>query len=200
MWDWDKKQFRLRSLDEEPELAAFALRLVAAAPGAIDVNRSILSHYRMRALPLIEWDLSPDVPLLFGLLSAAGATRGFFIDYPGAGAVTASFRECDLTSVAADAILEEDLFGSATIFVDDLFLVAVAAWFTDLTYLCMSPAMFDQYLAAKPLFLDLDGDCAEVAADRFQAALRGAFRRLDDWSPTTSPVRAALDWQLIRTA
>jgi hypothetical protein len=200
MWEWNSKQFRTRRLDEEPALAAFASGLIVEWPGGIDVNRSILSRYRLRALPLVEWDLSPDAPSLFDALNRAGATKGFFIDYPDQEEIGPEFRECDLTSAAAAVVRDEDLFGSATIFVDDLFFSVIAAWFTDFTYLCMAPALFDQYLTANPLFLDIEGNEAELPADRFQLALRGAFKRLDDWSPLTLPVRAALDWQLVRTA
>jgi len=154
----------------------------------------------MRALPLVEWDISPDAPLLFDALRRAGATKGFFIDYPGEHERHPDFRECDLTPAAAAVISTEDLFGWSTIFVDDSFLAVIAAWFSDLTYLCMSPALFDQYLADNPLNLDIKGDEVEPASDNFQAALKGAFKRLDDWSPRTAPIRAALEWQLVRAA
>lgn len=200
MWEWNSEQFRTRSLDEVPALAAFASGLVVEGPGVIDINRSILSRYRMRALPLVEWDVSPDAPSLFEALSRAGATKGYFVDYPGEEELSTAFRECNLTPAAAAVVRDEDLFGWSTIFVDDAFLAVVAAWFTDLTYLCMSPALFDQYLAANPLLLDIKGNETEPAADGFQAALKGAFKRLEDWSPMTAPVRAALDWQLVRAA
>ncbi len=151
-------------------------------------------------MPLVEWDLSEDAPLLFEALRKAGATKGFFIEYPGQEELGPAFRECDLTPAAAAVVSAEDLFGWSTIFVDDTFLSVIAAWFSDFTYLCMSPALFDEYLAANPLFLDIKGDAREPTADRFQAALKGAFKRLEDWSPTTSAVRAALDWQLVRSA
>ena len=199
MWEWSSKHFRTRRLDEEPAVAAFASGLVVDGPGGLDVNRSILSRYRMRALPLVEWDLSPDAPSLFETLRKVGARKGFFIDYADSQASGPAFRECDLTSASAEVVRDEGLLGWSTIFVDDKFASVVAAWFTDLTYLCMSPALFDKYLTTNPLFLDTEGN-EEIAADRFQAALRGAFKRLEAWSPMTLPVRASLDWQLIRQA
>ena len=200
MWDWSSEHFRTRRIEEEPALAAFASALVVEGPGGLEVNRSVLSRYQMRALPLVEWDLSPQAPFLFETLRGAGATKGFFIDYPGQEELGDRFRECELTPAAAALIREEDLFGWAAIFVDDRFLSTIAAWFTDFTYLCMSPGLFDQYLTGSPLFLDLNGDDAEAPAKNFQAALRGAFKRMDDWSPATSPVRAALAWQLVGPA
>ena len=153
MWEWNSNQFRTRSVDEEPVLAAFASGLVVERPGSvdIDVNRSILSRYRLRALPLVEWDMSPDAPLLFEALRTAGAKKGYFLDYPFHAELGHAFRECDLTPAAAAVVRDEHLFGWATVFVDDSFLAVIAAWFSDLTYWCMSPALFDQYLAAKPM-------------------------------------------------
>lgn len=200
MWEWNSAHFRTRGLDEEPALDAFASGLVVDGPGCLDVNRSILSRYRMRALPLVEWDASPDAPLLFEALRRAGATRGYFIDYPGQEELGPAFRECDLTPSAAAVVRDEDLFGWATIFVDDLFLSVVAAWFSDFTYLCMSPGLFDHYLAANPLFLGIKSDQTEPAAEDFQAALKGAFKRLEDWSAGTSAIQTALDWQRVRPA
>ena len=96
---------------------------------------------------------------------------------------------------AAAIVRDEHLFGWATIFVDDSFLCVFAAWFSDFTYWCMTPGLLDQYLAASPLCLDGRSHEA-VAADTFQAALRAAFKQLDEWSPMTLPVRVALEWQL----
>jgi hypothetical protein len=154
----------------------------------------------MRTLPLVEWNLSPDAPSLFDVLRNAGATRGYFIDYPGEEKMLGRFYECDLSPKTAAIVSREDLFGWATIFVDDLFVCAIAAWFTDFTYLCMSPGLFGRYLAANPTFLDLYGSELEVPAERFQAALKGAFARLDQRSPSASALRAELEWQLIRPA
>ena len=127
----------------------------------------------MRALPLVEWDISPDAPLLFEALRTAGATKGFFIDYPGQEELGPAFRECDLTSTAAAVIQDEDLFGWATIFVDDAFLSVVAAWFTDFTYLCMCPALFDQYLTLNPLFADTKADVQPIGRAGVSDVARG---------------------------
>lgn len=199
MWDWSADAFRRGEVAEQPELASFVAGLIWDGPGDLDVNESILSRYRMRALPLVEWNLSPDARSLFEALRGAGGTRGYFIEYPGQKESHGGFHECDLSPNSAAIVASEDLFGSATIFIDDLFSCAIAAWFTDFTYLCMSPALFGTYLAANPILLDLHGSDTEVPADRFQAALRGAFARLDQWSVTASAVRSGLEWQLIRS-
>lgn len=198
MWEWHSSVFRTRQLIEEPSLAAFATGLIATPSGEIDINRSVLSRYRMRALPLVEWDGSPDAPALFETLRGAGVTRGYFIDYPGQVELGSAFRECDLTPATAAVIRDEGLFGWSTVFVDETLSAVVAAWFTDLTYWCMAPALYDEYLTANPMRFAIDGDEAELPADKFQTALKGAFRRLEDWSPSTSYVRDALEWQLIR--
>lgn len=200
MWDWSSDAFQAGQIADQPALASFVSGLVVKGSGGLDVNRSILSRYRMRALPLIEWDLSPDASSLFRVLKQAGAMRGFFIGYPGEGEDDGRFYQCDLSPESAAIVAHEDMFGLATIFVDDLFLSAVAAWFTDFTFLCMSPGLFESYLAASTMFLDLYGGDTELPAETFQAALRGAFTRLDQWSPSASALRSELDWQLIRSA
>ncbi|MBB4099903.1 hypothetical protein [Sphingomonas kyeonggiensis] len=197
MWEWNSEVFRTRRLEDAPAVAAFAAGLVVEGPGGLDVNRSVLSRYGMHALPLIEWDHSHDAPAFFEALRHAGSTRGFFLDYPSDGPADGSFRECNLTPAAAAIIAKECLFGQAMLFVDDQFLAVVAAWNTDFTYLCMAPSLFDRYLSDNPMLLALSGDDHERPADTFRAALLGSFRRLEAWSPRTSPVRAELDWQLV---
>jgi hypothetical protein len=166
----------------------------------LDVNRSVLSRYNLRALLLVEWSLSADAPVFFDCLKEAGATRGYFIDYVDGADDLGQFRECDLSPEAARVIAEEDLLGWSTIFVDDLFLSVIAAWFSDSAHLCMSPEFFDRYLADNPMFLDLHGR-PQPPANTFQIALTDAFARLDQWSPSASAlVRRDLEWQLSRPA
>jgi hypothetical protein len=180
MWEFDERHFRSGDIREEPAIAAFASGLVADGPGRIDVQRSGLARYPLQVLPLIEWDLSEDAPELFRTLRSAGATRGFFLDYPGHG-VTGRFHVCDLTPETATLVSDERLFGSATVFVDDLFLSVIAAWYTDITHLCMRVSLFDAHLAEHPLHLDLLGDPAERPARTFEEALQGATKRMAAW-------------------
>jgi hypothetical protein len=200
MWAWSSKHFPVRDLSEEPALGEFAGGLVVNGAGSLDPNASVLSRYPMRALPLIEWPFSAEVPGIFDTLRGAGARRGFFIDYPADEVLGPRFRECDLSARTADLIVEEDLFGLSTIFVDDLFLSVIATWFSDYTLLCMTPEVFGHYLRKNPLLLDLDGDESEVPADTFETALRGAFKRLDAWSPRTASLKRELEWQLVSGA
>jgi hypothetical protein len=200
MWAWSSKHFRVRDLSEEPALAAFAAGLIVDGPGCLDPNASVLSRYPMRALPLIEWPFSGEVPDIFDTLRSAGARCGFFIDYPPDEVLGPKFRECELTATTADLIVEEDLFGLSTIFVDDMFLSVIATWFSDYTLLCMTPEVFEAFLRKNPLLLDLDGDESEVPADTFEAALRGASKRLETWSPRTAPLKRELEWQLVSSS
>lgn len=196
MWDWDKEMFRVGRIADHSTLASFASGLIVNWPGGLDVNQSVLSRYDMRALPLVEWTLSPDAPALFDALKKAGATYGYFIDYAGGAEKLGQFRECDLSSEAARVIADEDLFGCATIFVDDQLLTVIAAWFSDFTHLCMSADLFDRYLSENPMFLDLHGD-HQPPATTFQIALTDAFARFEQWSPSASEiVRRELGWQL----
>lgn len=181
-------------------MAEFASGLVSEGVGALDVDRSILSRYLMLALPLVEWDFECDYSGLFDTLRQAGATTGFFVDYPGEWPHCEHFWECDLSAETAGVIKRGALFGEALVFVDDRFLSAVAFWYSDFTYFCMSPALFDAHLAAHPIEFELTGDTPPIPAADFQTALKGAFKRMADWSPRTLPVREALEWQLARDA
>lgn len=207
MWEWSSKHFQTRDVVDEPFVGTFVSGLSAGGSGGLDVNASVLSRYRMKALPLVEWDVSPDAPMLFESLRNAGATKGYFVEHPAYENLMHTFRECEITSQVAAAIVDEGLFGWSTMFVDDKLLSVVAPCFTDFTYLCMSPALFDQFLSNHPMALDIHGDLDERPATTFQEALRGALKRLDDWSedfpfsPNMAPqVRAELSWQLVRTA
>ncbi|AQR75189.1 hypothetical protein [Sphingomonas sp. LM7] len=186
MWEYDDRHFRSGDLHEEPAIARFVSGLVSGGPGRIDIHRSVISRYPLEALPLIEWNLSEDVPALFETLKSGGATNGFFLDYPDH-AATGLFHACDLTPEVAALVRDEDLFGSAIVFVDDLILSAVAAWYTDITVLCMRQPLFDAYLTEYPLYLDLEGDPAELPASSFEAALAAATKRLADWSSFMPP-------------
>lgn len=181
MWRWSEQHFRTGELEEEPALATFAAGLVADGPGRIDLDRSLMSRYPLHSLFLIEWDLSEDVPALFEILRAAGATTGFFIDYPGHEDEPGRFRACNLSPAAAELIRGEALFSSATMFVDDRFLSVVAAWYTDNTHLCMRQPLFDTYLSAHPMYLDLEGDPAERPSCCYEAARAAAEKRFDNW-------------------
>lgn len=189
MWEWPEQHFRTRDLSDETALAEFVAGLVACGDGLLDIDRSVVSRYGMKALPLVEWDHSEEALALFEELRRTGSTRGFFIDYPGQEELGHCFGECELSEAAAAAIWEQDLFGWATIFVDDKFQSAIASWFTDFTHLCMSPSLFDAYLAASPMRLDLGGDATETPATTFSVALEGATQRQGAWSRLLKEMR-----------
>lgn len=201
MFDEWPELFRRRRLDEEPAVAAFASGLAHEGVGAIDIDRSILSRYLMLALPLVEWDFAYNFADLFETLRQAGASKGYFVHYPGDWPHDGHFLECDLTSETANVIAGKGaLFGEASVFVDNRFLSAVAFWHSEFTYFCMSAALFDAHLAAHPMELELDWQTSPTQASDFQTALKGAIQRMEDWSTRTLPVREALDWQRARDA
>jgi hypothetical protein len=192
MWDWPDEHFRTRDLADEPALAAFARGLSLSGDGLLDIEQSVAARYRLQCLPLVEWDHSADASQLFEALRRGGSTRGFFIDYPGHEELGQSFRECALTEPAASAIAERDLFGWATIFVDDRIQSVLASWFTDFTHLCMSPPLFSAYCAAYPMLLDISGDPAQPPARDFARALVAAHKRQQDWRLILNEMRQGL--------
>lgn len=205
MWDWSSEHFQTRDVIDYPWLDEFVSGISSGGAGGLDVNASILSRYNMRALPLVEWDLSPDAPVFFETLRSAGATKGYFVENPAYVDPIDTFRECALTSKVAAAIADEGLFCGTAMFLDDKFLSVVAPNFSDFTHLCMSPVVFDRFLSNQPIALNIHGDPDERTATTFQEALRGALKRLDDWSKDfpfspalAAQVRAELSWQLVR--
>lgn len=205
MWDWNSNLFWQCKVDDHPALFELASKVVGEVQGSLGVNRSFLSRYRMRALPVVEWDFSEDAPLIFKTLRQAGAKTGYFIDYSDGENLGQNLFECELSSETALSVRDECLLGFSFIFVDDLFLSAVAPWFSDFTYLCMSPSIFDKFLLADPISFELSESETPKPADNFQAALRATFKRLDDWNSLMKrpnrldEVQNALNWQLIQT-
>lgn len=177
MWDWPEEHFRTRELSDEPALSEFANGLIVASDSLLDIEDSVAARYRLQCLPLVEWDHSSEALELFAVLRRSGSTRGFFIDYPGQEEVGARFRECELNEEAALEIAKRDLFGWATVFVDDRFQVVLASYFSDFTHLCMAPPLFAAYCAANPMRLDIQGDEAEVPASDYATALQAARKR-----------------------
>lgn len=110
MWDFEQAGLRIRLIADEPELARFLSGVALTSSGTLDANKSVLSRYPMRALPLLEWSMSGSTTEFFSALRAAGSAKGFFIDYPVEADVPETFWECDLTPDAAEMIDEQDLF------------------------------------------------------------------------------------------
>jgi hypothetical protein len=189
MWDWPEEQFRTRNLADEPALAEFARGLAIAEDGLLEIEESVVTRYGLQCLPLVEWNHSSGALKLFAVLRRAGSTRGFFIDYPGQEELGSRFRVCELSEAAAIEIAKRDLFGWATIFVDDSLQSVLASWFTDFTHLCMSPPLSAAYFAADPMLLDLRGDDAEGPARDYASALQAARKRETDWNLLVEEMR-----------
>lgn len=202
MWDFNQECLRRRAIDEEPLVAEFLSGLIVERPGLLDINRSVLTRYGMRALPLIDWDLSCSAQPLFEVLTRAGARKGYFVEYPSDTISPSNFLECVLTLEVAQTISDQALFEWDLIFFDDKFCCSIVPWYSDFVYFCMVPALFEEYLSADPITTDWQDCEAGVAADNFQDALRGAFQRLKDFErffqrpDSTYSVRAELEWQL----
>lgn len=200
MWDFDQVGLSIRPIAEEPELARFLSGVVLNGWGTLDANKSILSRYPMRALPLLEWSMSGSTTEFFSALRTSGSAKGFFIDYSVETGVPHTFWECDLTPDAAEMIDEQDLFSCSIIFADNNFLSILASCFSDLTILCMTPELFSTYLSNHPINTTLWASDKPVWSDNFEGALQGAFQRLEDWDKRmghqSSALIADFDWQL----
>jgi hypothetical protein len=104
-------------------------------------------------------------------------------------------RECVLDEATAEIIQCRGLFEFDRMFVDEKLQCILICWYTDFTLLCMSPALFERWIA-----LDQPGFFAdaEMRVTNFQHALAWAFQRFADMPSLQfgmGPVFENLAWQ-----
>lgn len=198
-WSFDGSR-RLQPADpaDYPELIELRDALPSPLEGGA-ISRLFLESRNLRVLPLTEWHLSDWMPLLFELLRER-SSAGFMFDVPGQ--KITEFRKFALDAETAEEIRRRSVIDFHWMFVDDHIECVIVPWYSDACQLCMTPALFERFLAKARIDFSLDGD--EPPALTFADALRSALRSNQTWGETwptanralMEKFRAEFEWQL----
>lgn len=182
-WDWNDVPHEEHPLVGGPLLAQRAACLVPGMPqSGMEYDALLEKVSGLPALSLVEWSVSALVPEIFRLLRETGSQYGFVVEQGDNWAPAANYRKIYMGEATAAQIARDSAMDPTMAFVDDTNRCVLSSWWSDHTWMCLTPELFTRWIAEqKPdLTLWADDPVRLIPAD-FEDACVMARKRNQLW-------------------